>query len=150
MEWTIKKFNELKVDEMYDICRERVNVFVVEQQCPYPELDGLDKQAWHLCLRTADDIAAYLRILPKGTAYKELSLGRIIVNRKYRKQGWGKELVKRGLQFVIEELSEDVVRIQAQAHLQKFYSGFGFKQISEIYLEDGIPHLDMLLQVHHT
>lgn len=150
MEWIIKRFNELTVSELYDICKERVNIFVVEQQCPYPELDDLDKQAWHLYLPAADGIAAYLRILPKGTAYKELSLGRIIVNRQHRKQGLGKELVERGLQFVKEELSEDVVRIQAQAHLHKFYGAFGFTGVSDIYLEDGIPHLDMLLYIHNT
>ncbi|MEK3887820.1 GNAT family N-acetyltransferase [Bacillus sp. FSL K6-3431] len=148
MEWILKRFNELTASELYDICRERVNIFVVEQQCPYLELDGLDQHAWHLYLSVEDGIAAYLRILPKGTAYEELSLGRIIVAKQYRKKGLGKELIKKGLQFVTEELSEDIVRVQAQAHLQKFYGEFGFKGISDVYLEDDIPHLDMLLEIH--
>lgn len=86
MEWILKRFNELTASELYDICRERVNIFVVEQQCPYLELDGLDQHAWHLYLSVEDGIAAYLRILPKGTAYEELSLGRIIVAKQYRKK----------------------------------------------------------------
>ncbi|WP_110114379.1 GNAT family N-acetyltransferase [Bacillus sp. CGMCC 1.16541] len=146
MSWVLKKFDELTVHELYNILKERVNVFVVEQNCPYEEMDGKDLASYHLFKKQDNQVIAYLRVLPKGVSYKEASLGRIIVHPSYRGTGIGRELVTRGLSFLNQELHETTVKIQAQSYLQAFYESFGFKKISEEYLEDGIPHIDMFLQ----
>ncbi|MBM7702679.1 GNAT family N-acetyltransferase [Metabacillus iocasae] len=146
MSWVIKQFDELTLRELYAILQARTNVFVVEQNCPYNEVDGKDIPSYHVFKKEKEEIVAYLRVLPKGVSYSEASLGRIIVHPSYRRTGLGQELVSRGLAFLHEELNETTVKIQAQSYLQDFYESFGFKQISKEYLEDGIPHIDMLLK----
>ncbi len=146
MSWNIKKFDELTNIELYTILKERTDVFVVEQECPYPEVDGKDLHAVHLFKEDKGVIAAYLRILPAGVSYQEASLGRVLVRREFRGQGLARELVQRGLDIIRSEWKETVVKIQAQEHLSEFYGSFGFEAVSEMYLEDGIPHVDMMLQ----
>lgn len=146
MEWKIKRFDELSNEELYNIIKERINIFVVEQDCPYPELDGKDAFAYHLFqVREEGEIAAYARIYKHGLYYEEASFGRVIVKEKYRREGLGKELLTRAITFLQEELNEHKIKIQAQDYLRDFYGSFGFKPISEVYLEDNIPHVDMLL-----
>lgn len=146
MNFTLKTFNELTNTELYNILQERTNVFVVEQSCPYPEVDGKDVQSYHLYKEQDGEIVAYLRILPPGVSYAELSIGRVLVKKEYRGQRLAHELMGRALQFIEDELNETTVKIQAQDYLRNFYSSFGFEAISEVYLDDGIPHVDMLLQ----
>ena len=148
MGWYLKKFDELTNSELYSILKERTLVFVVEQNCPYLEVDGKDPLSYHLLKEDNGEIVAYLRILPAGVSYQESSLGRVFVKKEYRGQGIAQELVKKGLDFLQNELKETTVKIQAQEYLRKFYSSFGFQAISETYLEDNIPHIDMLLQVN--
>ena len=146
MNFKLKTFNELTNTELYNILQERTNVFVVEQKCPYPEVDGKDVQSYHLYKEQDGEIVAYLRILPPGVSYAELSIGRVLVKKEYRGQRLAHELMARALQFIEDELNETTVKIQAQDYLRNFYSSFGFEAISEVYLDDGIPHVDMLLQ----
>lgn len=144
--WRIKKYEELTNDELYNIIKERVNVFVVEQDCPYPELDSKDHLAYHLFKVNANgEIIAYSRIFSKGLYYEEASIGRVIVKEAFRKEGLGRELLQRAISFIYEELKESTIKIQAQDYLRDFYGSFGFEAISEVYLEDNIPHVDMLL-----
>ncbi|RPJ95209.1 GNAT family N-acetyltransferase [Rummeliibacillus sp. TYF005] len=146
MSWKLKKFDELTNSELYNILKERTVIFVVEQNCPYLEVDGKDPFSYHLFKEVDGEIVAYLRILPPGVSYTESSIGRVIVKKEYRGQGIAKELLKRGLDFIQNELKETTVKIQAQEYLRKFYGSFGFQAISETYLEDNIPHIDMVLQ----
>lgn len=145
MKWHIKKFNELTNVELYTLLKERTAVFVVEQNCPYLEVDGKDLESFHLFAEKQEEIVAYLRILPPGVSYPEASLGRIFVKKEYRGQGFAEELVSRGIDYIKQELKEERIKIQAQDYLRNFYQSFGFQAISEVYLEDNIPHIDMLL-----
>lgn len=147
MEWKIKTFNELTTNELYTILQERVDVFVVEQKCAYRELDDFDLASYHLYACNGTEIAAYARILPAGTAHKELSIGRVLVKKTYRGRGLATELMAKALDFIREELKENTVKLQAQEYLLPFYGSFGFKKISEVYLDDGIPHADMILKM---
>ena len=146
MGWNLKKFDELTNYELYNLLKERTLVFVVEQNCPYPEVDGKDPSCYHLFKEEKGEIVAYLRVVPAGVAYQETSIGRVFVKKEYRGRGMAGELVKRGLDFIENELKETTVKIQAQDYLREFYSSFGFQPISDTYLEDNIPHVDMLLQ----
>ena len=146
MSWKLKTFDELTNTELYNLLKERTLVFVVEQNCPYLEVDGKDPFSYHLFKETNGEIVAYLRILPASVSYQEASIGRVFVKKEYRGQGIAGELLKRGLDYIQNELEETKVKIQAQDYLRKFYRSFGFQPISDTYLEDNIPHVDMLLQ----
>ncbi|WP_042355982.1 GNAT family N-acetyltransferase [Bacillus rubiinfantis] len=147
MSWKLKRFEELTNTELYNLLKERTAVFVVEQNCPYLEVDGKDPVSYHLFKEENGEIIAYLRIIPAGVSYQEISIGRVLVKKEYRGRGLARELFQKGLDFIQNELKEATVKIQAQDYLRKFYSSFGFEAISETYLEDNIPHIDMLLQI---
>lgn len=145
MEWTFKKWQELERDELFDIFKLRVNVFVVEQDCAYPEIDDNDKLVGHLFAYADGQLAAYSRLCPPNTVYPELSIGRVICHPSYRGQGLGRELVKRAINQLQNDFPGQKIKAQAQKYLEEFYASFGFKTISDTYLEDGIPHVDMVL-----
>ena len=145
MNWQIKSFNELSNIELYKILKARSEVFVVEQTCPFLDIDGKDFDCYHIFLEDKNEILAYARILPKGVAYKEASIGRVIVSINHRIHGYGRTLMSKAIEFILKELNEPEIKIQAQSYLCKFYGSLGFKAISEEYLEDDIPHVDMLL-----
>jgi ElaA protein len=145
MSWKLKHFNELTTTELYAILKERTAVFVVEQECPYMEVDGKDLHSYHLYKEENGEVAAYARILPKGVSYDEASIGRVMVKKEYRGRGLAGELMTRSLDFIHGELKEAEVKIQAQEYLREFYESFGFRAITETYLDDGIPHIDMVL-----
>jgi len=145
---TIKQTNELTSKEVIDIMKARTAVFVVEQNCPYQEVDDDDYNDWHVCLldSTADNttnLMAYSRIIDKGDY---VTFGRVLVVKEYRKNGLGRELIKNTLNEIKNRFPSKTIKIQAQAYLKNFYGSFGFKQTSDIYLEDGIPHMDMVLK----
>lgn len=144
MKWHIHTFLELSNVALYNILKARVDVFVVEQTCPYPELDNHDLNAIHYYATNNGEVAANVRILPKGVKYEEASIGRVLVVNKYRRQGLARELFQRAMDYTRYELKERKIRLQAQVYLEQFYQSFGFKRISEPYLEDGIPHVDLL------
>jgi len=137
--WHERAFDELSSAELYAIVALRERVFVVEQTCAYLDADGVDPACRHLWAE-AGAILAYLRIVPAGVKYDEVALGRIVTAPEARGTGLGRALVRRGLDAV----GGVAVRISAQAHLERFYADFGFRTASDVYLEDGIPHLDML------
>ena len=144
MEIIVKKFEELTPEELYDILKLRVDVFVVEQNCPYPEIDGKDKGAYHVWLRDEDGIAAYLRVLDKGVSFEDAAIGRVISAR--RRKGFGTAVLKKGIEVANEKFGADKITIEAQVYARKFYENVGFRQVSEEFLEDGIPHIVMTLE----
>lgn len=145
--WQWRSFAELSTAQLYAFLAARQAVFVVEQNCPYQDLDGKDLGAEHLIGWSGQEVAAYLRLLAPGVSYdKEPSLGRVITTKIGRGSGLGRELVARGLERTQQLYPTLPVRIGAQAHLNKFYGSLGFVQSSEPYLEDNIPHIQMLRQ----
>ncbi|MEI4302474.1 GNAT family N-acetyltransferase [Streptococcus suis] len=144
MQWEIKAFDQLSLQELYGILTLRVDVFVVEQACPYPEVDGKDPNCLHLLGTDEGELVAYLRILPAGLSYDEVSIGRVVIKPSHRGKGLGRPMMEQAIHFITNEWKERQIKIGAQAHLEKFYSSLGFEAVSEVYLEDDIPHLDML------
>lgn len=144
MESVIKTFDELTNRELYEILRLRAEVFVVEQNCVYQDLDEVDLDAYHVYLKDEGRIVAYLRVVDKGKRLEEVSLGRVISLK--RRQGVGSELMKVGIRVAKENFGAKKIMIGAQAYAQPFYEASGFKRISDEYLEDGIPHVYMIYE----
>lgn len=142
MKLICKHFNDLTVKELYEILRLRVDVFVVEQNCSYPEVDGKDLDAWHLWFEDEDGIAGYLRLLAPGVSFKEASIGRVIA--KKRRCGIGSKLMQTGIEKMKEIYGDTDIRIEAQVYAREFYEKAGFVKVSEEFLDDGIPHIEML------
>ena len=142
MQWECKRFADLSPEELYRLLQLRVDVFVVEQRCPYPELDGKDPEALHVFAWDETGVQAYLRVLRPGVSFPEASLGRVAT--RARSQGLGAELLRRGLKAAEAWLGKGPPRIEAQTYAKGFYEKFGFRQVSEEFLEDGIPHIQML------
>ena len=143
LEWRVLSFYQLSTIELFELLRVRQEVFIVEQNCPYLDIDLKDLAAFHLIGSNGDEIAAYLRILPPSVSYLEPSLGRVLTASKYRGTGAGKALLAEALREVEKRFPGSAIRISAQAHLEKFYGASGFEKVSEPYLEDGIPHIEM-------
>ena len=144
MECIVKHFNELNTMELYEILQARVNVFVVEQTCPYPELDNKDLDAYHVYLKDENGIQAYLRVLDQGVSYPEVSLGRVLSVQ--RQVGLGRQIFEKGMAVAKDKYQAKAIRIEAQVYAEKFYEKFGFRRVSEEFLEDGIWHVEMLWQ----
>lgn len=145
MIWLCKKFDALTSHELYAILQLRNEVFVVEQNCVFQDADNKDQYCYHLMGWQENDLAAYSRILPPEISYSESSIGRIVTSPKARRNGIGRELVKQSIEELYILFGKIPIKIGAQMYLQKFYESFGFKQTSDIYLEDDIPHIEMLL-----
>lgn len=142
MQTIVKSFQELTLDELYEIIKIRSAVFVVEQNCVYQDLDGVDQDAYHVFLRENGEIVGYLRVVDKGKRLDEVSVGRVISLK--RRQGIGGKLMRAGLAVAKEKFGADKVMVGAQTYAIPFYESVGFRVISEEYLEDGIPHVYML------
>jgi ElaA protein len=143
--WQVKKFEALTNTELYDILKLRMQVFVVEQNCPYLDTDGKDLKSYHLSGRNElGDLVAYSRLLPENVSYKEVSIGRVVTSPKARRTGAGKELMSKSIETIRELFGEVSIRIGAQLYLQKFYEGHGFIKVSDEYLEDNILHIEMI------
>lgn len=144
--WQIKKYSELSVNEFHDLIRLRIAVFIVEQDCPYQELDGKDKKAYHLIGRNGiGDIVATLRILPAGVSYDEVSIGRVVLSEELRRMGLGRQLMSEAHRFIEDEFGGNMpIRISAQTYLRTYYEKMGYLETGNTYLEDGIPHTEML------
>lgn len=148
MEWHIKYFNDLSPEELYNILKLRSEIFVVEQQCIYLDCDDKDKVSYQLFKKNHEgDIIASVRILPKGVSYNEPSIGRVVVRKDYRRKGIASEMMKFAIDFIKKEFNENAIRISAQLYLLEFYKSVGFLPVSEPYLEDNIPHIEMLHRV---
>lgn len=144
IDWSLKKFDELTPHELYEILRLRSEVFVVEQNCVFLDMDDKDQQSHHLQGRIAGQLAAVVRILPPGLSYNEPSIGRVVSSPKFRRQGVGIELMKTAINETITLYGNGPIKIGAQLYLKKFYESFGFLQCSETYMEDDIPHIKMI------
>lgn len=143
--WHVSSWNEIKLDQFYALAALRIDVFVIEQNCPYQEFDGKDSASHHLwCTDEQGVVHAVLRIVKPGVSYDEVSIGRVATSAALRGSGLGRELMQRGLKFINEHYGQVPVRISAQAYLTKFYASFGFVSIGTTYLEDDIPHIEML------
>lgn len=147
MNLEIKKFDKLTTKELYDILKVRLEVFIIEQGSFYNDADGRDFDSDHLMIKEDGKLLAYLRIIKPGIAYDECSLGRVLVIKEARGRGLAKKIVKNGIDHVINSWNEKKIKIAAKNYLREFYKSFGFKPISEVYLEDGITHVNMSLEV---
>lgn len=146
MQWQLKRFCELSVDELYEIMKLRMNVFIIEQACIYPDLDEKDRnpETLHLFATDGSEIRAYLRLLsPQFKGPSMTSFGRVCTLAAARGNGLGHELIQRAVQALERLWPNLVCHISAQAHLQNFYKHYGFEAVGETYLEDGIPHVGM-------
>ena len=142
--WRYKSFDELTSSELYEILKIRSEVFIVEQNCPYQDVDGKDAKSFHLRGWIEDLPVAYVRIIPPGISYKEASIGRVLTVMSQRKNGTGKLLMEKAIEHTLREFNVTEIKIGAQLYLEKFYKSLGFNQTSPQYLEDGIPHIEML------
>lgn len=144
--WRWYRWGELSTDLLYQLLRLRSEVFVVEQACLFPDMDGLDPHCEHLCGTDANGaVVAYARLLPPGLKHPEAALGRVVTAAAVRGSGAGRELMRQALAGCQARHPRHAVRIGAQQRLERFYGELGFVTVSEPYLEDGILHVDMLL-----
>jgi ElaA protein len=143
LEWKIKPFEALTVHELYDILKLRSEIFVVEQNCVYLDLDGKDKLALHLFGEFDGEIVAHARLFKAGISFDNASIGRVTVAANYRDRKWGHDLMREAIAGILSHFGESKITIGAQLYLKKFYESQGFVQTSEMYLEDDIPHIEM-------
>lgn len=142
--WTLKKFEELTPYELYAILRLRNEVFVVEQNCVFQDADDKDQHSWHFMGWADDKLVAYTRLVPAGEIYEQVSIGRVVTSPVARGTGAGRELMKKSIDAAYSLFGKQPIKIGAQVYLKQFYQSFGFEQVSDIYLEDGIEHIHML------
>ena len=145
MELVVKHFSELSVEELFEIYKLRVSVFIVEQSCPYQDIDDADKSAYHVWLRDEVGIEAYARVLRAGAAFPTAGIGRVIAVK--RRCGLGTKIVAASIEAVRDKLGADMITIEAQVYARSLYENLGFRQTSEEFLEDGIPHIQMQLEL---
>lgn len=139
-----KNFNELTLNELYGLLKLRSQVFVVEQDCVYQDIDDKDRKAIHVLGLKNKEIIAYARIFEPGDYFKEAAIGRVVVDNKYRGSGYANHLMKASIKLVQDKFKESNIKVSAQTYLKKFYQTLGFNQVGEEYLEDGIPHIAMV------
>lgn len=144
MKLEIKSFSELSLEELYEICKVRFEVFVCEQKITVEQdFDDKDQKCHHMFLKDNNKIIAYCRIVPKGLSYDGASIGRVLVLKEYRKRSLGQKLMEEAKRFIIDELGEEKIILSAQMYVKGLYESVGFKQISEVYDEAGIDHVKM-------
>ena len=144
----VKKYSELSIEELYQILRLRSEVFVVEQDCIYQDLDNKDQISVHIFIKEKHEIVAYTRIFKSGDYYKNPSIGRVVVSKKKRGKELGKKIMISSIDYIKENLKGDKIELSAQKYLDKFYKDLGFYKIGEDYLEDGIPHQRMIKEIN--
>jgi ElaA protein len=140
-----KTFKELTTEELYAILQLRTEVFVVEQDCVYQDLDFKDQKALHVLGFKNKTIVAYTRLFKSGDYFNEASIGRVVVAKKERQHKYGYDIMNASIDAIKNKFNETGIRISAQCYLKKFYTNVGFKEVGEEYLEDGIPHVNMIL-----
>jgi ElaA protein len=142
--WKCKPFRDLTVFELYDIIRLRNEVFVVEQNCVFQDADNKDQDCYHLCGWKNDKLIAYVRLVPPGISYEEPSIGRVVTSPLERRTGAGRSLMQKAIEECFKIFGKQNIRIGAQLYLKEFYASLRFHQVSDVYLEDNIPHIEML------
>jgi ElaA protein len=143
IQWILKTFEDLTPHELYAILQLRNEVFVVEQNCVFQDADDKDQESYHLMGFAGNKLAAYTRLVPPGVSYTEASIGRVVTSPAVRRSGAGRELMKQSIDTCRELFGNGPIKIGAQLYLKSFYESFGFRQISDVYLEDGIEHIYM-------
>ncbi|MDY2586222.1 GNAT family N-acetyltransferase [Winogradskyella aquimaris] len=141
-----KTFEQLNTKELYDLLQLRSEVFVVEQDCVYQDIDGKDQKAFHVLGYKNQNLVAYTRIFKPGDYFKEASIGRVVVKETQRQYGYGYDIMNVSVEAIQKHFKTSHIRISAQTYLKRFYNNLGFKEVGEEYLEDGIPHVNMLLE----
>lgn len=144
IQWQLRSFEELTAHQLYQLLRLRSEVFVVEQQCIFLDMDNKDQQCYHLLGWKGELLAASTRLVPPGISYTEMSIGRVVSSPLVRGTGIGRELMEVSVKACYELWGNAPIRIGAQCYLEKFYQSLGFEPEGEIYLEDGIPHIEMV------
>ena len=144
IQWQVKKFEELTSFELYCILQLRNEVFVVEQNCVFQDADNKDQPAYHLAGWLSEKLIAYSRIIPAGIAYEFTSIGRVVTSPSERRNGLGKLLMQQSIAAITNLFGSVPIKLGAQLYLKKFYESFGFVQSSDVYLEDGIEHIEMI------
>ncbi|WP_181350237.1 GNAT family N-acetyltransferase [Thalassobacillus sp. CUG 92003] len=148
MEWRVRKFSQLTTTQLYTILKLRMDIFVVEQACAYPELDGYDADSIHLWLEAGGEVITYSRLVPPNSKYKQASIGRVLVHPEHRGHGYARLVMEKSIAWIKEEWGVSEIFLQGQEHLRSFYESCGFEAISETYLDDDIPHRDMLMTLN--
>lgn len=143
LQWKIKRFEALSLTELYSVLELRSEVFIVEQNCPYQDVDGKDAKALHLVGKFDGKTVAYARLFQSGDYFENASIGRVVISKNYRDKKWGYDLMREAISGIEAHFGETKITISAQLYLQKFYENCGFVQTSEMYLEDDIPHIEM-------
>ncbi|MFN7676659.1 GNAT family N-acetyltransferase [Flavobacterium sp.] len=143
LEWKIKRFDALSSQELYNLLQLRSEVFVVEQNCVYQDIDGKDEKAIHLIGEDNGKIVAYARIFKPNDYFEQASIGRVVVKESYRDKKLGHLLMREAIRVIETHFEETKITISAQLYLKKFYESHGFVQNSDMYLEDDIPHIEM-------
>lgn len=141
---SVKTFNQLTLDELYYVLQLRSEVFVVEQDCVYQDVDGKDQNALHIIGKNNNIIIAYTRIFKPGDYFKEASIGRVVVSENMRYLKYGNQIMVASINTIETSFKTSKIKLSAQKYLEKFYTSLGFKTIGESYLEDGIPHIAMI------
>lgn len=142
--WKIRRFEALSPAELYDVLKLREEVFIVEQNCVYSDLDGKDPKALHLIGEFDGNTVAYARLFKAGDYFDRASIGRVVISQNFRSRKWGHDLMREAIMAVYQYFHEEEIVISAQLYLQKFYESHGFKAVGESYLEDDIPHIKMI------
>ena len=146
--WTLQEFSELTNSDLYELLKLRSAIFVVEQNCVFPDMDDKDYSSYHLCGWNNEKLVAYTRLLPPGLAYENCSIGRVVTAASVRRQGIGKILMKKSIEACQQLFSSQDIEIGARLYLEQFYSSFQFIREGEVYLEDGIDHIHMRRPLH--
>lgn len=147
MQFLLKHFNDLSVHQLYDALQLREEVFQIEQDCIYKDVDDKDKSCWHLFLYKETELVAYCRLLPEKISYDAyVSIGRVVSKAKYRRDGYGRQLMQEAMSQMQNLFPGQPIKISAQQYLQKFYESYGFVVEGEWYMEDNIPHIAMILE----
>ena len=139
----VKTFNELSINDLYDLLQLRSEVFIIEQNCIYQDIDGKDEKSLHVIGKSNHKIVAYTRLFKPGDYFKESSIGRVVVDKKVRHLSYGSLIMEASITAIHNKFKTSKIQISAQSHLENFYNKFGFKSIGKTYLEDGIPHIEM-------
>lgn len=145
MDVIIKKYDDLTLDELYDILRIRVLVFVVEQKALCDELDGKDRDAYHVILRQDNEIKGYLRVFSEDESNREVKIGRVLTTE--RGKGYGRLIMQEGIELARKVYNPKIINVHSQTQAMEFYAKFGFKQVSDVFIEDTLPHVSMNLEL---
>ena len=147
MKFKVKKFSKLSVNELYDLLCLRQQIFVVEQSCIYLDSDGIDKECLHLLGVVGEKIVAYARIIPSGISYNTSSIGRVVIDEKYRGKKYAYTLMEEAIKIAVQKMDAKKITISAQLYLKEFYENLGFKVFGNVYLDCDLPHLKMVLKI---